>query len=128
MKIVVNRCWGGFGLSRHALLDLVKRNSPGIEKVEDTDGFYRRISKWTEFVEGYEFDGWQALYKDGIHYTWDRSNRTDDVLIAVVEELGEAANGPFSELEIVEIPDDVKDYHIRNYDGMESVEEDHRSW
>ena len=53
--------------------------------------------------------------------------RDDPDLINVVEKLGESANGDFANLEIVEIPDDVE-WEIDEYDGMESVDEVHRSW
>ena len=53
--------------------------------------------------------------------------RHDPLLIQVIEELGAAANGKSAELKIVEIPDHVE-YEIHDYDGMESVEEKHRSW
>lgn len=48
-------------------------------------------------------------------------------MIKVLEELGDDANGDFAEIEIVDVPDDANVY-IDNYDGMETVEEKHRSW
>jgi hypothetical protein len=48
-------------------------------------------------------------------------------LIAVVEELGEAANGWAASLKIVEIPDGVE-WFIHEYDGREHVAERHRTW
>lgn len=39
--------------------------------------------------------------------TWLDSKRTHPFLILVVKELGKAANTAFSDLKIVEIPDDV---------------------
>lgn len=89
MKIVVNRCWGGFSLSEKAYEKL------GIPW--DDYGFLRNMK------------------------------RNDPRLVAVVEELGEAANGRFAKLSIVEIPDDV-DWEIDDYDGMETIREKHRSW
>jgi len=44
-----------------------------------------------------------------------------------VEELGEKANGQCADLKIVEIPDDVE-YEIEEYDGVEWVAENHRTW
>ena len=58
------------------------------------------------------------------HFIDDRS---DVDLVAVVQELGSAANGDHAKLVIVEIPDDVK-WHISEYDGMEWVAENHRTW
>jgi hypothetical protein len=53
--------------------------------------------------------------------------RDDTRLVQVVQELGEAAAGRYADLKIVEIPDGVS-WHIHEYDGYESVHEDHRSW
>ena len=53
--------------------------------------------------------------------------RDDEHLIAVVELMGEEANNRFSELKIVEIPDDVN-WCIEEYDGLEWVAERHRTW
>ena len=53
--------------------------------------------------------------------------RNDPNLVQVVQELGVDAETLYSELKIVEVPDDVK-WHIHEYDGMEHVAEDHRTW
>lgn len=55
---------------------------------------------------------------------WDGQikNRHDPILLDVVDELGEKANGNFSKLKIREIPDEYANcYNIREYDGQESV-------
>lgn len=44
-----------------------------------------------------------------------------------VEELGEKANGKYSRLEVVEIPDGL-DYVIDDYDGIETLHENVRCW
>jgi hypothetical protein len=44
-----------------------------------------------------------------------------------VEQLGEAANGEFAELKVVEIPDDAE-WTIQEYDGDEWIAEKHRTW
>ena len=53
--------------------------------------------------------------------------RNDQYLVRVVEEMGDEANGRFSELKVVDIPDDVE-WQIDEYDGLESVHEVHRVW
>lgn len=53
--------------------------------------------------------------------------RNDPLLIQIIEELGEQANGSCAELKIVEIPNDVN-WEINDYDGMESVRETSREW
>jgi hypothetical protein len=53
--------------------------------------------------------------------------RNDPILIEVIEELGETANGSYAELKIVEIPDDIN-WVIQEYDGIEWVAEVHQTW
>ena len=47
--------------------------------------------------------------------------------VAAVEALGAEANGEFAKLRVVEIPDDAA-WHIEEYDGIEHIAEDHRTW
>ena len=54
-------------------------------------------------------------------------DRSDPDLIAVIEEFKERTNSWASEIAIVEVPDDVK-WHIHEYDGLEHVAENHRTW
>jgi hypothetical protein len=53
--------------------------------------------------------------------------RDNPVLVQIVEQLGENANSGYSNLKIVEIPDDVE-WQISEYDGVEWVAEKHRVW
>lgn len=102
MKVVVNRCYGGFGLSKAA-------QELYAEKKGITLGKYQK-----------SYDAY-----DGVN-TWDIA-RDDPVLVEVVETLGGAANGGYADLEVVEIPDDVE-WTIQEYDGNEWVAEVHRTW
>lgn len=54
-------------------------------------------------------------------------DRSDADLVRVVEQLGKKANGDHAKLKVVEIPADVK-WDIAEYDGLEHVEEVHRTW
>jgi hypothetical protein len=90
MKVVINSCFGGFGLSDAALAR------------------YNELSGQT--IENY--------YEIA---------RNDTNLVQVVEELGKKADTTYSELNIVDIPDDVK-WDIHEYDGLEHVYEKHRTW
>ena len=90
MKVVINSCYGGFGLSNKAL------------------DMYKQLSNKSE-VYAYELD------------------RTDPILIQVVETLGAEADGSCANLRIVEIPDDIT-WEITKHAGIESVEEVHRKW
>lgn len=139
MKVVINKCYGGFSLSYTAVMAYAKRkgldlkafapnpqrevNSRGLRKYVPFDG------TWEPFVVHYstseltsegEFDG------EG-YFLPNRIQRNDPDLVAIVEELGDAANGGYAELAIVEIPDDVK-WEIEEYDGVEWVAEQHRIW
>jgi hypothetical protein len=59
-------------------------------------------------------------------YYWELK-RNDPVLIQIIEQLGDSAGGKYSSIKVVEIPDDVE-WHIHEYDGMEHVAENHRTW
>ena len=55
-------------------------------------------------------------------YTYaDYDFRTNPELIGIVEKLGEDAWGYHAKLRIVEVPDEITDWEICDYDGVESV-------
>ena len=68
-----------------------------------------------------------VLYPNDVSWVNYRIARDDADLIAVVEEMGEKADGDYAELRIVEIPDDVQ-WEIHDNDGSEHVAEKHRTW
>ena len=77
--------------------------------------------------EAYEFLG---IPWDGFGYDYAsqyNEKRTDPKLIECIEMLGKKANGNGADIEIVEVPDNV-DWYIDDYDGVESIEEEHDSW
>ena len=90
MKIVINDCYGGFGLS------------------EEAEELYIQKKKISGSLRG------DIL-------------RNDSVLAEVVETLGDKASGIYSKLKVVEIPDDVTDWRIEEYDGWEHIAEG-RKW
>jgi hypothetical protein len=107
MKIVINRCFGGFGLSTEAHAFIAKRKG------------------WNHACDDWDKDYWysepgKAVYENDLL-------RFDPDLVAAVETLGADANGHYSELKIVDVPDEV-DWYIHEYDGLEEVRERHRSW
>ena len=114
MKIVINKCFGGFGLSEEAVLLYGKKKGLNIIVVRD---------KIMKSLRHYYLDE----VKNGNYFSDRDIQRNDSVLIEVVEELGIKANGSCSELKIVEIPDDVE-WIIEEYDGKEWIAEDHRRW
>jgi len=104
MKVVINKCFGGFGLSREAV-DLYA-------KAKDL-----KVGKWNKTWEHYD---------SGDFY--DREiPRDDPVLVQIVEQLGEKASGNYAKLQIVNIPDDVN-WQIEEYDGNEWISEVHQTW
>lgn len=133
MKVVINRCFGGFGLSTKAVKEYLKRK--GLECFVYEDGIkskYKRIDTDTHsiFVTYSTKDlgkttVWEEL-KESVFYP-RYLNRSDDDLVWIVENLGEEANGQCANLKVVEIPDGIK-YEISEYDGLEEVQERHRSW
>ena len=147
MKIVINKCFGGFGLSDKAYEKLIEYGVPVRKYIQEKRGKDGRYKK-TKNNEGkiifdreltppgedtfsdlyWKYKGKSRLeqrYWDG--WTRDYENRNDLLVIKVVEELGKKASGPLAELKVVEIPDDIK-WEIDDYDGIESIHEVHRSW
>lgn len=143
MKIAVNKCWGGFGLSKEVQA-LYMEKKYGVDNIYyyETSGWSGKKSTKEDFIKqddlhyisitttdcGEEFDDYRKFnvvwfddFNDSIKF------RSDPVLIKVLEDLGDDANGHFAAIEIVDVPDDANVY-IDNYDGMETVEEKHRSW
>lgn len=136
-KVVINRCFGGFGLSDKAYEKLIEWGVPVRAYVEEKrnpkTGLYdiKVPSNEGEVIFDRKAEGSTEKFPSitGNRYweTWLSSKREHPLLIRAVEELGEKANGWAAELEIVEIPADVS-YEIDEYDGSESIHEEHRSW
>jgi len=118
MKVAINRCFGGFSISNEAFEKLLDRKGIAFDKVERDSALVGA----SYFIAGHAHD--ETYYISDYDY-YDKRNDPD--LIAVIEELGDAANGWAAEINIVEIPDDVQ-WHIGEYDGIEWVAEDHRTW
>ena len=110
MKIVINKCYGGFGLSDLAKSEILTRK--GIS-------FEARANEYQD-LEFFDLETGEATYE------WDL-DRDDSLLVEVVELLKEAADGDYAELKVIEIPDDVK-WIIEEYDGAEWISEIHRTW
>lgn len=97
-KVVINSCYGGFGLS------------------DEAEAMWRKMKNISE--------------EEGV-YSCDIA-RDDLDLIAIVEQIGSkaASDNRFSKLTVVEVPMWVqeKGWHIVEYDGMEHVAENHKTW
>ena len=137
MKIVLNGCYGGFGLSYEAMalyLHAKNREAFFYKDISAYDDYtkvhkYQRVtlqeireSKTSNFIYCTTEDQGEYLFKfpeDVINF--NDIDRTDPTLISVVETMGsEAASGRFASLYIEEIPDGTQ-YKIDNYDGIEDL-------
>ena len=131
MKVVINNCYGGFGLSDEAERKLYEKGSKMVEACDPKEYYGEREDWEKKFEEDKKRTGIFGMnVVDGkiLHTNnHDEEFRSDPQLVAVVEELGEKANGECAELKIVEIPDDVE-WTIEEYDGNEWVAEKHRTW
>lgn len=117
MKIVINTCYGGFGLSDEAFEKLLAAKGIEFDKKEGTlcTHYYTK-----GYVDNDEY------YLNPCDF-YDNEKRTDPDLIRIVEEMGEDSFGWAAELAVLEIPDDVQ-WQIEEYDGREWVAEKHRTW
>jgi hypothetical protein len=144
MKVVINQCFGGFGLSDQAVDALIGK-CEHIQLIDPVEYYGGPGSRYYEVnKERLTPDSWRESYErdlngDGLRLTRFHdgkviSDRHDDdisracpALVKVVEDLGDVANGQFAQLSIVEIPDGIE-YEISDYDGSEHVAERHRTW
>ena len=130
MKVIINKCYGGFGLSNKAIIEYAKLKGIKLYSEETsllTTMHYTIPIK--EYKKLYEQDKKKGNWKKSNAFCFSYSDieRNDPLLVKVVESLGEEANGRFAELKIVEIPDGIK-YSIEEYDGMEHIAEEHHTW
>ena len=143
MKIVINKCYGGFGLSDEAYEKLIEWGVPvrkyvkeqrdpetGLYKDEPlNDGeiiFDRELTPEGEDELNdiyYKYKSIRGRYWE----TWLSSSRTHPLLVRVVEELGAKANGQHAKLKVVEVPDGIE-WEIDECDGVERIAETHRTW
>ena len=130
-KIVVNKCYGGFGLSHKATLRYLelKGLTPYWVIDEITLGHHPDYNPNVD-KRGIVHYGTQPNFMEGKEtgYFFDRQIARDDpILVQVVEELGAEANGRCAELEVVSVPDGTN-WQIEEYDGLEHVAEAHQTW
>ena len=138
MKVAINRCFGGFDLSIKAVLRYAELSGfklyPCVQidhdfrnpryRVVDDPAHYND----TLFVHfSTELPDKLGNIEDSTYWSERDIKRTDPILIKVIEELGLEVNTSVSKIEIIEIPDGIE-WGIDDYDGLETVEEKHRSW
>lgn len=118
MKVVINRCYGGFGLSDAAYEWLIEHKGWTLGDSSNPEDWSKfNIVRW-EGIENYAVGNMDNDCNDF---------RTHPDVIEVIETLGKAASSKFASLKIVEVPDDVE-WFISDYDGIETIHEKHKSW
>ena len=110
MKVVINRCFGGFSLSDAALRLLCERKGVDYNDEEARSELEWQVANINDTIK----DPSEVL-------------RDDADLVAIVEAMGANADGPYARLHVVEIPDGIE-WEIAEYDGLEHVAEKHRTW
>lgn len=136
MKVAINGCYGGFVLSDKAIEMIMKRKGFDCYRYKwqyQMDKGYKRIDKsddklgltilYSTVDLGKEIE---EIPKENYWY-YGNLERTDEDMIAVIEELGDEASGACGAVYIVEIPDGVS-WEIDEYDGIETIHEVHRKW
>jgi hypothetical protein len=125
MKIVINKCYGGFGLSHEAMMLYFEIKGipvyPDVYPEDGDDASNQIVTYWPVKEE-------DRVVGEVFPLSVYDIERTDPALVKVVEQLGDRASGCYSQLVVVEIPDDVK-WMIQEYDGgIEWIAEEHRTW
>lgn len=116
MKAVINVCYGGFG---GVSLTFVERAKELGWKTTDYNEEGNYTNPKAQIILRKKYDEARLIEQN--------VSRTDHILVKLVEELGEKANGDCSEYKVVELPDDI-DYEVEEYDGNEWISETHRTW
>ncbi len=128
-KVVYNACYGGFGLSKEACQRYwdIKEQKVWIEDnewgfsvwlVPPEQRLKPQTTKEIFTMSKDELTAYNKAYSAQSWYYGD-VDRHDPVLVQVVEELGDKANGMCAKLRIDEVSGP---YRIDEYDGFESVE------
>lgn len=137
-KVLLNKCYGGFDVSQEGYKLYAKKLGLKLYhyKLNHDDWTYEKVGeddKYSYFSVYLTHDYGEKVDTSKIDrkYLLDLNSdyRENSILIEVVEELGDSANGPCGKLAVVEIPDDVAaDYVIDNYDGIETLHKRVQEW
>jgi hypothetical protein len=111
-KVVANKCYGGFGLSRAAFLRLREMGNKHAHAEPDI---------------GEMFEDGSGPRDSRINVFLREIPRDDPQLVEVVLAMGREAASRFAELAIIDVPDGCA-WEIDEYDGFETVREPSRTW
>ena len=135
-KVILNKCFGGFGVSKEAYELYAKKKGISVFHYTQEDlkkeiyTYATDDNRLFDFYFTKDFGNYAYISNDDYKkylLNLDEKFREDKTLIEVVEELGEKASAFYSNLKIVEIPDDL-DYVIDNYDGIETLHQKVQEW
>jgi hypothetical protein len=131
MKVVINACYGGFSLSKKAVLWLAKHGCAAAQKEKaEMDAL---VDKYGGQSRGQVDEPPETYFGKSHAYEWEHADDYSwhPLLVECVETIGaghrSGASGPYANLRVVEIPEGV-DYEISEYDGIEHIAEKHRTW
>ena len=128
MKLVINGCYGGFGLSSKAQKMVI--GCPHVKLIDPQEYFGSSMNNWKHTMAVEVELRLIHLHKGKIicdNHNSDYEARGCPKLVAAVKKLGKKASDQFSNLKVVEIPDGVE-FTIEEYGGFERVAEEHRTW
>lgn len=136
MKVILNKCYGGFIPSVLAHKEYAKKKGfeafPYKLNVKDHNFLKQNPSCSDAFVIYSNKDlgsNTSSIPDDCIFSLSKEESRFDPTLIEVVEELGTKANSYCSKLQVFEVPDELKDnYKIDSYDGYEFIHQKVEEW
>ncbi len=119
MRILVNRCYGGFKLANTVFERLIELGFPSItEEQKKNEDFDSEELKILIFDEQTTFGSKYMILENSYE---EEDLRIHPLVIQVVEELGKEAYGSNTKLVIEQIPDDVKEIHLHDDNGYEKV-------
>lgn len=144
MKVVINKCFGGFGLSHAATMRYAELAGftlyPWVDHITSNVYGDRATVENPEIMKHYSRVPLDDLPRDehgdpklpdGAYFSDSDIERHDPILVRVVEEMGAGhrtgASDRYANLKVVEIPDGT-DYQIDEYDGREHISERHATW
>ena len=109
MKFILNKAYGGWGLYDERFVEWCKKNAPEFLIKDEEDG---------ETYFNYNLMDNDTFYI-----------RTHPKMIKFVESGASKQTGS-SALVVVKVPDDVSPdkYYVDDYDGIETLHENHRQW